>query len=1278
MLGSWPSNPLLSASPAHEDAEGTLAQVMTSPGYDVEAWDDILQNRLVFLQKLHMRRRVTKPGRTSPNSLTRLSSGFQGSKGYRVGTGTRECLRATVCDGGQSIGSTMMNVGTKVHHFGRRRLRLYGSWQWSLLYYGVSVIYTKLGTLHLGRLPTIDYELLILIITARDESEPKRQEVLKNNFPCFWLLFLRIVLTRHRLPVISFSRHLVSLHRSSCLEVIPNRCLCLSRTPARKRCKRLMAETDGFVATTSDGFLVDQRIPLNEKSQRFLRTWKSTTNMYFRGLQSAPLVVKTRYCAFCGRGYDRMTETFGEDDVIISSWPGYTFVLVNAVAYAVLTALETHYTDVLAIRAKHFGRYKRSGWRTRHVKTHATSEHSAFLETISHLHEVFTTRVFIADSREFPYNYYISSKTFTKQRKEGTLRKILEQQSTRIPQSVMMLAKDVGSCQLKPVWRAIGYLTLNTDKFIFLDHGRRTRASLKFVRVKVRVVMDWIPVEEVLKRLPAVALWRARAVCKKWKDLIETPGFAALHYTQHLNRSPPHVLGQDLDSEGPLFRCNPFTGQEASDWVLMEHNMDRVLNSSGGLILGMRGKDFMVWNPLTGASKMLPPLYLDGEPCSKETAMGMDFSGERYWACVLRDMEQGVMIYVYDSGKTGLWNEVLVPSETLFDTIFRDNKLYIYCIGFSGDVEVLLKKLLINGTILWNLTFRRIIVSGSEMVHSRHNVKHLCSRRRARDLVDAVLPHPDVKEAACDTWELRFTIKMALTGSAELFRNSLSFIFYLTGGEQQAERMPRMRAFVRFVVFSGTITFLGNLFKIKVQMLRPDDKGCLSFPSSINSRSQNVVRLHHPPSGRGGLIPSETRFCRFGVNSESSVSTKLGGRKSKRLRSKRKYKEGSYQNAAVQAHIYDNQHKHITKQNWETRKRIIGNKHQNRRKRLARETRSGSSTGWRRETAFQARKDSKVRHRLPVRHGRVCSAALPLGPAESKAVHRFITVLRNGEKLEVASELSDLPEVQRMAYSATYIGYINSKNNDELGNGLCRADKLGVHHEGTFHAQGPPGRRPQSRGQDVLGAGREDSAQYFRPQAGGELAVRRRDEHLRADLKISGGGVGRRDTVRFLRTWKSTTNMYFRGSGLCRLNSIGDALHRCPGAKVMVPKMRLNEVTVALRKKDTPGNCGKASRYCAAPSEQSILEYTREVAAEPDMRKRMQHLNTQLFLKQSHIFTKCLLLESSLPILEVTGIGWQRMVSMSIWETVDRWIYAENVLELMGMAYLHENAWRFT
>ncbi|EFJ20524.1 hypothetical protein SELMODRAFT_418218 [Selaginella moellendorffii] len=373
MLGSWPSNPLLSASPAHEDAEGTLAQIMTSPGYDVEAWDDILQNRLVFLQKLHTRRRVTKPGRTSPNSLTRLSSGFQGSKGYRVVTeiyGRIYCtshVGSKVCCGTGPLLS--MEFLFKLSLFSVHQLFISTSWELALRKWGrlsrfggwyesapfwtakttiVWVLAMEFTVLRcFSHLYQTRYAFDFTMESFRDESEPKRQEVLKSNFPSFWLLFLRIILTRHRLPVISFSRHLVSLHRSSCLEVIPNRCLCLSRTPARKRCKRLMAETDGFVATTSDGFLVDQRMPLNEKSQRFLQTWKSTTNMYFRGLQSAPLVVKTQYCAFCGRGYDRMTETFGEDDVIISSWPGYTFVLVNAVAYAVLTALETHYTDVL-------------------------------------------------------------------------------------------------------------------------------------------------------------------------------------------------------------------------------------------------------------------------------------------------------------------------------------------------------------------------------------------------------------------------------------------------------------------------------------------------------------------------------------------------------------------------------------------------------------------------------------------------------------------------------------------------------------------------------------------------------------------------------------------------------------------------------------------------------------------------------------------------------------------------------------------------------------------
>ncbi|EFJ28354.1 hypothetical protein SELMODRAFT_411059 [Selaginella moellendorffii] len=145
-------------------------------------------------------------------------------------------------------------------------------------------------------------------------------------------------------------------------------------------------------------------------------------------------------------------------------------------------------------------------------------------------------------------------------------------------------------------------------------------------------------IEEVLTA--AVLYSRMRGVCKQWKNLIETPGFAALHYTRHL----PHVLGLEFH----LYRCNPFAGQEARAWVAMEQNMDHVLNSSGGLLLGMKAEDFMVWNPLTGASKILPPLRLESKPCSKETAMRMDSSGKYYWICILVPEKQS--IYAYDSG----------------------------------------------------------------------------------------------------------------------------------------------------------------------------------------------------------------------------------------------------------------------------------------------------------------------------------------------------------------------------------------------------------------------------------------------------------------------------------------------------------------------------------------------------------------------------------------------------------------------------------------------------
>ncbi|XP_024531111.1 uncharacterized protein LOC9632175 [Selaginella moellendorffii] len=185
----------------------------------------------------------------------------------------------------------VLEVAMKVHQFGRRRLRLYGSWQWLLcefaVYYGVSDIYTKLRYLACVMdvaTPTEDclsliYELLIPIITARDESELNRQEKrifadveeqlsqllafvfenyksLDESSPSGFLDFFQPpsgVAAPSLSPAVQVFTLLNDILSTEAQATLRN----YFQTAARKRCKRLMAETDEFVATTNDGFLAD-------------------------------------------------------------------------------------------------------------------------------------------------------------------------------------------------------------------------------------------------------------------------------------------------------------------------------------------------------------------------------------------------------------------------------------------------------------------------------------------------------------------------------------------------------------------------------------------------------------------------------------------------------------------------------------------------------------------------------------------------------------------------------------------------------------------------------------------------------------------------------------------------------------------------------------------------------------------------------------------------------------------------------------------------------------
>ncbi|EFJ26000.1 hypothetical protein SELMODRAFT_441969 [Selaginella moellendorffii] len=171
--------------------------------------------------------------------------------------------------------------------------------------------------------------------------------------------------------------------------------------------------------------------------------------------------------------------------------------------------------------------------------------------------------------------------------------------------------------------------------------------------------------QEVLKRLPAVALHcRIRAVCRQWRDLVDSPGFAKFYSTYHSKSKhlpPPRVLGITRNGED-IYNCNPFVvGSEApKDWVHQDvYSHIRVFSTCGGLLLGMMGDDYVVLNPLTRALKVLPPPPLKAVSRAVvyillrlHSALVLEPSMQRYWICIAEER-----LHVYDS-RSGVWDQV--------------------------------------------------------------------------------------------------------------------------------------------------------------------------------------------------------------------------------------------------------------------------------------------------------------------------------------------------------------------------------------------------------------------------------------------------------------------------------------------------------------------------------------------------------------------------------------------------------------------------------------------
>ncbi|XP_024541008.1 uncharacterized protein LOC9647508 [Selaginella moellendorffii] len=167
--------------------------------------------------------------------------------------------------------------------------------------------------------------------------------------------------------------------------------------------------------------------------------------------------------------------------------------------------------------------------------------------------------------------------------------------------------------------------------------------------------------EEVLKLLPAVVLHRRiRVVCRRWRDLVDSPRFGKSHSAHHSRNKqiypPPHVLGVTSFGKG-VYRCNPFVAgsQTQKGWVRQDvYNHIRVFKACGGLLFGQMGNDYVVLNPLTTALKVLPPPPLKVVIVWR-SALVLEPCMQGYWICVADNKKKQLLVY---SSRSGVWDKV--------------------------------------------------------------------------------------------------------------------------------------------------------------------------------------------------------------------------------------------------------------------------------------------------------------------------------------------------------------------------------------------------------------------------------------------------------------------------------------------------------------------------------------------------------------------------------------------------------------------------------------------
>ncbi|KAM5583985.1 F-box/kelch-repeat protein [Rosa sericea] len=177
-------------------------------------------------------------------------------------------------------------------------------------------------------------------------------------------------------------------------------------------------------------------------------------------------------------------------------------------------------------------------------------------------------------------------------------------------------------------------------------------------------------ISEILARLPVKSVMRFRCVSKSWNTLISDPYFAKKHFryaemgiTENSSRllysmDPPQSLDHEALKDLKDHRDGYFANRELDFPVMIPEFSNRyksIVGCCNGLIcFSVQGDDFILWNPCTRYSKLLPRTPLPVFNRHAFCGFGYDSANDDYKVLVGTKMCEEITIQVF-ALKTSSW-----------------------------------------------------------------------------------------------------------------------------------------------------------------------------------------------------------------------------------------------------------------------------------------------------------------------------------------------------------------------------------------------------------------------------------------------------------------------------------------------------------------------------------------------------------------------------------------------------------------------------------------------